>query len=643
MLGCYCKKIRSRRCYSILTGRQKPSNWVYCIDRNSGILNRYSSRERFSTILTKRKLTNYASSNQNSTKGSKNGWLKLLLATSLLSTAGLVYVLQDHFYLSKKIEDLSGLIPTETKSNSEVSGTVEETKVNNDVTETDIVPKSTTSLEELKPLKYNTDPKQINELLIKLKEVLENNENDFTITENELLQHSDSEFNTHHPSKDQKPKVILFPHTTEQISQIVKLCNIYKVPIVPYSGGSSLEGHYLPTRSPTISIDVSKYMNNIIKFDKTDLDVTVQAGVPWEDLNEFLEDQGLLIGFDPGPGAEIGGCVANSCSGTKAYRYGTIKENIINLTVVLPDGTIVKTKKRPKKSSAGYNLNGLFTGSEGTLGVISEITLKCHVKPKYENVVVVSFPTIAQAAKCTSEITQGGISVNAMELLDEKMMHLVNMNGGTTKTNWIENPTIFFKVGGTSQLVLDELVKEMEKISTKNGAENFEFATDEESKTELWEARKVALWSVLDNAKSISQNAKIWTTDVAVPISKFSKIIDETKKELDKTNLIFGIVGHAGDGNFHCFITYSNREELDKCKSVVTHMVKRALDAEGTCTGEHGVGIGKRNFLKKELKTEAIDLMRKIKMAIDPNRIMNPDKIFQIDPAEPAIVDEELF
>lgn len=633
MLTIYCKRLASRQSYNILQTNYRCLTSLH-IGNNTKI-----------NSITKRKFAQDTPSNQIFSKKQNNGWFKFLIITSLLSSLGLVYVLQDHIYLSKKFDSLLNFISVDNlngqKSDKQqdssrgIQRQTTESNENNDVL------KSTIPLNELEPLHYNTDPKQIKELLIKLKDILDNNENNFSITENELLQHSDSAFNTHHPLENQKPEIILFPHTTEQISQIVKLCNTYKVPIIPYSGGSSLEGHYLPTRSPTISIDVSKYMDNIIKFDKTDLDVTVQAGVPWEDLNDFLEDQGLLIGFDPGPGAEIGGCVANSCSGTKAYRYGTIKENIISLTVVLPDGTIVKTRKRPKKSSAGYNLNGLFTGSEGTLGVITEVIVKCHVKPKFENVVVVAFPTIGQAAKCTSEVTQEGINVNAMELLDEKMMHLVNINGGTTKSNWIEKPTIFFKIGGNSQLVLNELIKEMEKISMKNGADNFEFARDAESKLELWEARKVALWSVLDNAKTISKDAKIWTTDVAVPISKFAKVIDDTKKELDKTKLINGIVGHAGDGNFHCFITYSNDEELAKCKSVVAHMVKRALDAEGTCTGEHGIGIGKRNFLKKELKIEVIDLMRKIKLAIDPNRIMNPDKIFQIDPDEPNIVEDE--
>lgn len=501
--------------------------------------------------------------------------------------------------------------------------------------------KSTLPVKEMDELNYNTNKDDLDKLIIDLKNVLENNADNFTTTPGDLKQHSDSDFNTHHPMDNQRPLIVLFPHSTEQVSKLLKLCHDANVPVIPYSGGSSLEGHYLPTRYPTISIDISKYMDNVIKFDKTDLDVTVQGGVPWEDLNEFLNDQGLLFGCDPGPGAQIAGCVANSCSGTNAYRYGTMKENILSLTVVLPDGTIIKTKKRPKKSSAGYNLNGLFCGSEGTLGIITEVVVKCHVKPKFENVVVVSFPSIAQAAACTSNITQEGIPVNAMELLDDNMMHLININDQTEKDDWIEKPTIFFKIGGNTKEIINELIKEMEKVSKKHEAINFEFAPDEDAVTELWEARKVALWSVLDSAKKLSKDAKIWTTDVAVPISKFSKIIKESKIEMNKSGLINAIAGHAGDGNFHAFIVYTNKQELEKCEIIVKNMVKRALDAEGTCTGEHGVGIGKRQFLLKELGEDPIDLMRKIKLAIDPKRIMNPDKIFTIDPNEPQYVENE--
>lgn len=504
-----------------------------------------------------------------------------------------------------------------------------------------LVQTSTLPLSELDSPSYNTDEDSIAELVTKLKELLKNNADHYSDYPNDLAAHSDTEFNTHHATKNQRPRLIVFPHDTEEVAQIVKLCNSYNVPIVPFSGGTSLEGHFLPTRTPTISIDLSKYMNSIVKFHELDQDITVQAGLPWEDLNDFLNDKGYKFGCDPGPGAQLGGCVANSCSGTNAYRYGTMKENVVSLTVVLPDGTVVKTKKRPRKSSAGYNLNGLFVGSEGTLGIVTEVTVKAHVLPKVETVVVASFPDIKEAAACSSEVIQNGIQLNAMELLDDNMMKLVNQNGMTPRSDWVESPTLFFKVGGNTEVIADELLDLLKTIAKKHGAKKFEYAKSEEDKLELWEARKVALWSVLDAGQKGHPDAKVWTTDVAVPLSNFAQVIDATKKDMAKTDLINAIVGHAGDGNFHAFIIYRNSEEYKQCAQLVEQMVKRALCAEGTCTGEHGVGIGKRDFLEEELGEKPIDLMRRIKLAIDPKRIMNPDKIFRIDPLEDKHIEHE--
>lgn len=504
-----------------------------------------------------------------------------------------------------------------------------------------LIQSSILPLDELDSPEYNSDETQIIELHTKLKTLLKNNADYYSDYPNDLTAHSDTDFNTHHPTKNQRPRLIVFPHTTEEVSQIVKLCNHYNVPVIPLSGGTSLEGHFIPTRQATISIDLSKYMNNIIKYHELDQDITVQAGLPWEDLNDFLNEKGYKFGCDPGPGAQLGGCVANSCSGTNAYRYGTMKENVVNLTIVLPDGTIIKTKKRPRKSSAGYNLNGLFIGSEGTLGIVTEVTVKCHVLPQFENVVVASFPNIKEAAACSSEIIQNGIQLNAMELLDDNMMKLININDSAVRSDWLEVPTLFFKIGGSTEVITIELLKQLKKIAKKHDVKKFECAKTEEDKLELWEARKVALWSVLDAGKKSDPVAKIWTTDVAVPLSRFSQVIDDTKKEMDKSDLINAIVGHEGDGNFHAFLIYRNDAEYKKCASLVEKMVKRALDAKGTCTGEHGVGFGKRAFLEEELGDKPIDLMRKIKIAIDPKRIMNPDKIFKIDPLEEKHIEHE--
>ncbi|KTB18895.1 D-lactate dehydrogenase [cytochrome] 1, mitochondrial [Nakaseomyces glabratus] len=498
---------------------------------------------------------------------------------------------------------------------------------------------STVSLQSLEPVKYCED---IDKVITKLKEELNNNEDKYSVVESNLAQHTDTYFNTHHAvdAKSQVPLIILYPETTEEVSKLVKICNDNHVPMIPFGGGTSLEGHFMPTRGPhlVVTIDVSKYMNNVVALHKDDLDVTVQAGVPWEDLNDYLEPHGLMFGCDPGPGALIGGCIANSCSGTNAFKYGTMKENVVSLTVVLPDGTVVKTKNRPRKSSAGYNLNGLFTGSEGTLGIITEATVKCHVKDKFESIAVVSFKTIRDAAACSSELIQRGIKLNAMELLDDSLMRIINKSESTDRNDWVEEPTMFFKIAGRTQNSVNDLIKEVQNVAKETNSTAFQFANSVDEKLELWEARKVALWSVIDAAKSAGgPNAKVWTTDVAVPISQFATVINDTKSDILESGLTYGIVGHAGDGNFHCFIVYNSGEEENKCHQLVDNMVTRALKAEGTCTGEHGIGLGKRDYLSQELGQEPIDLMRAIKMAIDPHRVMNPDKIFPIDPSEPNL------
>lgn len=556
------------------------------------------------------RIRSFTSGNAGNTGRRNTRWLGYSLAGAI------GYAVSDTMDYNRKVKELFGE-PKESKSGEIFSG-------------------STLPLSQLESPEYLTDPKKLEEVVTQLKKVLKNDSDHFSESKADLDGHSDTYFNTHHPTADQRPRIILFPSSTEDVSKIMKICHDNNVPVIPFSGGTSLEGHFMPTRGhSTVVVDVSKFMNHIVKLNQTDLDVEVQAGVPWEDLNDFLNDHGLLFGCDPGPGAQIGGCVANSCSGTNAYRYGTMKENVVNLTVVLPDGTVVKTKGRPRKSSAGYNLNGLFIGSEGTLGLVTEATVKCHVKPVLETVVVASFPTVGDAAACSSNITQEGIQLNAMELLDDEMMKLINTSGATFRTDWKVLPTMFFKVGGRNENIVNQVISELERIAKSHQASSFEFATDDDKKLELWEARKVALWSVIDAGKNINKNANIWTTDVAVPLSNFAKVIEETKEEMNKSPLINAIVGHAGDGNFHSFIVYNNDEEKKICEEIVDNMVRRAIDADGTCTGEHGVGMGKRKFLLEELGDAPVDLMRKIKLAIDPKRILNPDKIFKIDPNEP--------
>lgn len=486
---------------------------------------------------------------------------------------------------------------------------------------------STLPLNELNLPRYASSD-QIDAAVAQIKSIVEVVSNDKA----ELDSHSDTYFNSHHPSPTERPKYVVYPKLTEEVSQVLKICHEFRVPVIPISGGSSLEGHFIPTRGG-ISLDMTG-MNQIVKLNEDDLDMTVQTGVGWEALADYLEPYRLMFGPDPGPGANIGGMCATNCSGTNASKYGECYKNILSLTVVLADGTIVKTRQRPKKSSAGYNLTSLFIGSEGTLGVITEATIKLHVKPAFETVAVVPFPKIELAAEAVNSILKHGIELNAMELMDDKMLKCVNESGGTTR-KWTELPTLFFKIGGSNEDIINNLVAQLKDITSKYGNKEFLFATDSDEKEELWAARKVALWSTIDQGKLKNENIQLWTTDAAVPISKLPQFLKETKQDIDSHGLENTLVAHIGDGNAHSFILYdpSQRAIAEK---VVDNMVRRAINFQGTCTGEHGIGLGKRDFLLEELGEVPVDLMRKLKLSLDPLRILNPDKIFKIDPNEPA-------
>lgn len=449
-------------------------------------------------------------------------------------------------------------------------------------------------------------------------------------TQEELDSHSDTYFNSHHAAPDERPKYVVYPRSTEEVSEVMKVCHRYRVPVVPTSGRSSLEGHFIPTRGG-ISLD-TLLMADIVKLNQTDLDVTVQAGVGWETLADYLDDYHLLFAVDPGPGATVAGCLANNASGTNALRYGEAYKNVLNLTVVLADGTIIKTKNRPRKLSAGYNLNSLFVGSEGTLGIITEATVKVHVKPRLELVVVVPFALIGDAANAVNDILLHGIQLNAIEMLDDKMMKVINDLGETLR-RWQEHPTLFLKIGGSSDEVVHSLNEQVRSLVNNHKAKGFEHATLDEEKTELWLARKVALWSTINQGQAKDPDIQLWTTDAAVPILRLPQFLSETKADIDNAGLINTLVAHIGDGNAHLFILY-RPDQRDQAETVVNNMVRRALAYEGTCTGEHGVGFGKRDYLVEEVGENLIDVMRAVKMALDPLRIMNPDKVFKIDPNE---------
>lgn len=335
------------------------------------------------------------------------------------------------------------------------------------------------------------------------------------------------------------------PETTEQVSQVMKICHRRRIPVTAYSGGTSLEGHFAATRGG-ICIDFSR-MDKIIVLHKDDLDVVVQPAVGWENLNDELREHGLFFPPDPGPGAMIGGMVGTGCSGTNAYRYGTMKEWVLGLTVVMADGTIVKTKQRPRKSSAGYDLTRVFVGSEGTLGLVTEATLKVTVKPQNVSVAVCTFATVREAANAVFKVVGQGVPIAAIELLDDVQMRCIN-DAGSTSRSWKEAPTLFFKFSGTPAGV-KESISIVQKLSKSAGSKTFEFAKSQDEADELWSARKEALWSVM--AKKKEDGDHVWTTDVAVPISRLPDIVEETKAAVSKSGLTGAIVGHVGDGNFH--------------------------------------------------------------------------------------------
>ncbi|VBB73568.1 Putative mitochondrial D-lactate dehydrogenase [cytochrome] precursor [Podospora comata] len=440
----------------------------------------------------------------------------------------------------------------------------------------------------------------------------------------DLHAHGYSEWSTSNP--EGLPVAVAYPRSTEQVSTIARICHRYRVPIIPYSGGSSLEGNFSAPFGG-ISVDFA-YMDRIVQFNKNDMDVVVQPSIGWQDLNEQLAkmESGLFFPIDPGPSAKIGGMIGTNCSGTNAVKYGTMKDWVINLTVVLADGTVIKTRRRPRKSSAGYNLNGLFVGSEGTLGLVTEATLKLAVIPEEFSVAVVTFPSIRDAASAAAEVMQTGIPVAAMEIMDEVQMKVVNMGGATAPRVWKEMPTLFFKFSGTKAGVRENIGL-VQKITKANKGSNFEFAKDAREQKLLWSARKESLWSMLALRK---EGEEVWSTDVAVPFSRLADIIEVSKKEMDELGLFASILGHIGDGNFHESIIYNRRDkaEVKKVEACVKNMVKRALEMEGTCTGEHSIGWGKKESLLWEVGEDTLGVMRAIKMALDPNWIMNPGKIF---------------
>ena len=403
-------------------------------------------------------------------------------------------------------------------------------------------PSSTLPLRKAKMPRHNTKMENMQAAWADFVKIV-GKENVSTL-EADLDTHTTSDWSTHRPKPDEKSFCIVYPGSTEEVSEVMKICHQRKIPVVGYSGGTSLEGHFTPTRNG-ISIDFGR-MNNILKLHKDDMDVIVQPAVGWELLNEELAKDGLFFPPDPGPGAMIGGMVGTGCSGTNAYRYGTMREWVLSLTVVLADGSIIKTRQRPRKSSAGYDLTKLFIGSEGTLGLVTEATLKVTVKPESTSVAVCTFPSIGHAATCVGKVVGQGVPVAAVEILDDNQMQCINDAGMTSRT-WKEAPTLFFKFAGTPNGVKEQ-VAQVQGMANQAGCKTFEFAKNKDEQDELWSARKEALWSTMAVKKD---GDRVWTGDVAVPMSRLPQLIEETKEDMRKSGLFGSIVGHVVDGNFH--------------------------------------------------------------------------------------------
>ncbi|KAF9646840.1 hypothetical protein BDM02DRAFT_3252840 [Thelephora ganbajun] len=412
--------------------------------------------------------------------------------------------------------------------------------------------------------------------------------------------------------------------STEDVIKVVNISRKYKVPIIPFGAGNSLEGQFAGHPAGSICIDLSG-MDKILAIHEEDGDLICQAGARWDEINRILEEKGIPLFFplDPGPGSTIGGMIGTGCSGTNAVRYGTARaEWFLNVTVVLPSGEVIQTRRRARKSSAGFDTTKLFIGAEGTLGIVTEATLR--LAPIVPNkVAMAQFPDVARAVDAVQEIlrTPYGINIQCVELLDDNMINAIN-KAGTTRKPYPTRNSLFFKIQGAPE-VISKAAEVLETIVKKHASSRFEFASTEEHAKEMWESRKMALFSSLQ----LEPGLRCWTTDVCVPVSRLPELVYETKKDLAEHGIKSTIVGHVGDGNFHALLLFKEDDELPKVKDAVHRIVDRAIAMDGTCTGEHGVGVGKKEFLVHELGVGTVKLMRTIKRAIDPDDLFNPGKV----------------
>lgn len=415
------------------------------------------------------------------------------------------------------------------------------------------------------------------------------------------------------------PDAVVFARSTAEVAEIVALCHRCRTPAIAFGTGTSLEGHLLAVQGG-ICIDLSG-LDNVIAIRPEDLDATVQCGVTRKALNAALNGTGLFFPIDPGADASLGGMAATRASGTNAVRYGPMRENVLNMTVVLPDGRILKTGGRARKSSAGYDLTRLMIGSEGTLGIITELTVRLYPIPEAISSAVCAFPSLAAAVASVIETIQSGVPVARIELLDALAMTAINRY---SKTDMRAAPTLFFEFHG-SPTGVEEQARTVQEIACEHGGQDFQWATRPEDRTRLWQARHDAYYAGI----GLKPGCRSLTTDVCVPISRLADCIAATYEDLEKSGLTAPLVGHVGDGNFHMLLLVdpADDDELERARTFAQQLAQRAIRMDGTCTGEHGVGIGKQGYMALEHGEVAIDLMRALKRAVDPDNILNPGKI----------------
>ena len=415
------------------------------------------------------------------------------------------------------------------------------------------------------------------------------------------------------------PDGVVLAESTDEVALVVKLCAEHGIPVIPYGVGSSVEGHVL---APTggISLDLSG-MNQVLTIHAEDGDATVQAGVTRKQLNDALKGTGLFFPIDPGADATLGGMAATRASGTNAVRYGTMRDNVLATTTVLADGRIMKTGGRARKSSAGYDLTRLLVGSEGTLGIMTELTVKLYPIPEAISAAVCTFPDIDSAVQTVIQTIQLGVPVARIELLDALSLKAINL---FSKTTLAEAPTLFFEFHGSPSSVAEQ-AETVQAIADELGGANFEWATRPEDRSRLWQARHDAYFACLQ----LKPGCRCFPTDVCVPISRLAECIAATNEDIAQVHIPIALFGHVGDGNFHLVVLVdrSNEQDMAEAAWISQRVVERAIAMEGTCTGEHGIGLGKRKYLPLEHGEVAVDVMRAIKLALDPKNLLNPGKV----------------